>query len=138
MLERDDGTIAVIEVKAAATETSRHFAGLRTLAEACKERFTYGVVLYNSADFVPFGDKLAARQAVERLAGEILLNDLALEGDAVGAVSCHGRRSFECPANRSNHFNPPVRPQGPTPLLGQSSKPIDRILFPGRSRSLVT
>ena len=61
MLERDDGTIAVIEVKAAATSTSRHFAGLRTLAEACKERFTYGVVLYDSADFVPFGDKLAAQ-----------------------------------------------------------------------------
>ena len=32
MLERDDGTIAGIEVKAAATVTSRHFAGLRTLS----------------------------------------------------------------------------------------------------------
>lgn len=40
--------------------TSRDFAGLRTLAEACKERFASGVVLYDSADFVPFGDKLAA------------------------------------------------------------------------------
>ena len=60
VLERDDGTIAGIEVKAAATVTSRDFAGLRTLAEACKERFACGVVLYDSADFVPFGDKLAA------------------------------------------------------------------------------
>ena len=34
---------------------------------------------------------VAARQAMERLAGEILLNDLALEGDTVGAVLCHGR-----------------------------------------------
>ena len=42
------------------TVTSRDFAGLRTLAEACKERFACGVVLYDSADFVPFGDKLAA------------------------------------------------------------------------------
>ena len=60
VLERDDGRIAGIEVKAAATVTSRDFAGLRTLAEACKERFACGVVLYDSADFVPFGDKLAA------------------------------------------------------------------------------
>ena len=60
VLERDDGTIAGIEVKAAATVTSRDFAGLRTLAEVCKERFACGVVLYDSADFVPFGDKLAA------------------------------------------------------------------------------
>ena len=60
VLERDDGRIAGIEVKAAATVTSRDFAGLRTLAEACKERFASGVVLYDSADFVPFGDNLAA------------------------------------------------------------------------------
>ncbi|MCE2493530.1 MAG: ATP-binding protein [Alphaproteobacteria bacterium] len=60
VLERDDGTIAGIEVKAAATVTSRDFAGLRTLAEACEERFACGVVLYDSADFVPFGDNLAA------------------------------------------------------------------------------
>ena len=60
VLERDDGRIAGIEVKAAATVTSRDFAGLRTLAEACKESFAGGVVLYDSADFVPFGEKLAA------------------------------------------------------------------------------
>ena len=37
-----------------------------------------------------------------------VFHDLALERDAVGAVGavlCHGRRSFECPAHRSNHFN---------------------------------
>ena len=60
VLERDDGTIAGIEVKAAATVRSRDFAGLRTLAETCGDRFAYGVVLYDSADFVPFGEKLAA------------------------------------------------------------------------------
>jgi predicted AAA+ superfamily ATPase len=60
VLERDDGMIVGIEVKAAATVKSSDFAGLRTLAEACKERFAYGVVLYDSADLVPFGDKLAA------------------------------------------------------------------------------
>jgi predicted AAA+ superfamily ATPase len=60
VLERDDGMIVGIEVKAAATVKSGDFAGLRTLAEACKERFACGVVLYDSADLVPFGDKLAA------------------------------------------------------------------------------
>ena len=60
VLERDDGMIAGIEVKASATVRSGDFAGLRTLAEACKERFAYGVVLHDSADFVPFGDRMAA------------------------------------------------------------------------------
>ena len=60
VLERDDGRIAGIEVKASATVRSGDFSGLRTLAKACGERFAYGVVLYDSADFVPFGDKLAA------------------------------------------------------------------------------
>jgi hypothetical protein len=60
VLERDDGMIVGIEVKAAATVKSGDFAGLRTLAEACNDRFAFGVVLYDSADFVPFGDRLAA------------------------------------------------------------------------------
>ena len=60
VLERDDGMIAGVEVKAAASVDSSDFAGLRVLAEACKERFAYGVVLHDSADFVPFGDRLVA------------------------------------------------------------------------------
>ncbi len=60
VLERDDGMIVGIEVKASATVRSSDFAGLRTLAEACKDRFAYGVVLYDSTDLVPFGDRLAA------------------------------------------------------------------------------
>jgi predicted AAA+ superfamily ATPase len=60
VLERDDGMIVGIEVKAAATVKSSDFAGLRTLAEACKDQFAFGVVLYDSADLIPFGDKLAA------------------------------------------------------------------------------
>lgn len=60
VLERDDGMIVGIEIKASATVKSSDFGGLRTLAEACKERFAYGVVLYDSTDFVPFGDRLAA------------------------------------------------------------------------------
>ncbi|HWD68210.1 MAG TPA: DUF4143 domain-containing protein, partial [Caulobacteraceae bacterium] len=60
VLERDDGLIAGIEVKASATVKSGDFAGLRTLAEACGDRFAFGAVLYDSPDLVPFGDRLAA------------------------------------------------------------------------------
>jgi uncharacterized protein len=60
VLERDDGMIAGIEVKASATVKSGDLAGLRALAEACGDRFAFGVVLYDSTDVVPFGDRLAA------------------------------------------------------------------------------
>jgi hypothetical protein len=60
VLERDDGLIVGIEVKASATVKSGDFAGLRTLAEACGDRFAFGAVLYDSPDLVPFGDRLAA------------------------------------------------------------------------------
>jgi uncharacterized protein len=60
VLERDDGMIAGIEVKSGATVTGGDFGGLRALADACGDRFAFGVVLYDSADVVPFGDQLAA------------------------------------------------------------------------------
>ncbi|MGO6906553.1 AAA family ATPase, partial [Rhizobium ruizarguesonis] len=60
VLERDDGMIAGIEVKASATVKAGDFGGLRALAEACRDRFAFGVVLYDNTDVVPFGDKLAA------------------------------------------------------------------------------
>ena len=60
VLERDDGLIAAIEVKAPATVRSGDFDGLRILALACPHRFAYGVVLYDGTDVVPFGDRLAA------------------------------------------------------------------------------
>jgi hypothetical protein len=60
VLERDDGMIAAIEVKASATVKASDFSGLRALADACGDRFAFGVVLYDSTDVVPFGDRLAA------------------------------------------------------------------------------
>lgn len=60
VLERDDGTVVGIEVKASATAKAGDFSGLKVLAEACGDRFAFGVVLYDSTDFVPFGDRLAA------------------------------------------------------------------------------
>lgn len=60
VLERDDGMVAGIEIKAGATVRGNDFAGLRTLKEACDDRFAQGVVLYDGADTIPFGDKMTA------------------------------------------------------------------------------
>ncbi|WP_289297938.1 ATP-binding protein [uncultured Reyranella sp.] len=60
VLERDDGMIAGIEVKASATVKAGDFTGLRALAEACGDRFVFGAVLYDNTDVVPFGDRLVA------------------------------------------------------------------------------
>ncbi|MCY4265079.1 MAG: ATP-binding protein [Gammaproteobacteria bacterium] len=60
VLERNDGMVAGIEVKASATVRASDFSGLKTLAAACGDRFAYGVVLYDSADFVPFGERFGA------------------------------------------------------------------------------
>ncbi len=60
VLERDDGMIAGVEVKASATVRSGDFNGLRALDDASAGRFAFGVVLYDGTDIVPFGDKLAA------------------------------------------------------------------------------
>jgi predicted AAA+ superfamily ATPase len=60
VLERDDGMIAGIEVKASATVRAGDFSGLRALAEACGDRFAFGAVLYDNTDAVPFGDRMAA------------------------------------------------------------------------------
>ena len=60
VLERDDGMLVGIEVKASATVKAGDFSGLKALAEASGDRFAFGVVLYDSTDVVPFGSRLAA------------------------------------------------------------------------------
>ncbi|NSX89104.1 ATP-binding protein [Agrobacterium tumefaciens] len=60
VLERDDGMIVGIEVKASATVRASDFGGLKTLAEACGKKFAFGIVLYDNTDVVPFGDRFAA------------------------------------------------------------------------------
>jgi len=60
VLERDDGAIAGVEVKASATVGPGDFAGLRRLAEAAGERFTFGGLLYDGNTVVPAGQDLAA------------------------------------------------------------------------------
>jgi uncharacterized protein len=49
-----------IEVKASATVNAGEFKGLRKLAEAYGNNFELGVVLYDGARPVPFGDRLVA------------------------------------------------------------------------------
>lgn len=52
-------------------------SGLRALAEACGDRFVFGVVLFDSADVVPFGDRLAAAPLSTLWAGEPMTNKAA-------------------------------------------------------------
>ncbi len=60
VLERNDGLIAGVEVKASATVVAKDFSGLHTLADVCKHKFACGIVLYDGDTIVPFGDKLYA------------------------------------------------------------------------------
>ena len=54
------GNIVGVEVKASASVNRKDFAGLRSLAHACSEKFALGVVLYNHDKTLPFGDRLVA------------------------------------------------------------------------------
>jgi len=49
-----------IEVKAAASISNSDFNGLRKLQAATEEQFAAGVVFYDGANILPFGDKLFA------------------------------------------------------------------------------
>jgi predicted AAA+ superfamily ATPase len=60
VIERGVGSIAGVEVKAAATVTEADFRGLRKLQDAAGSDFAHGVVLYDGEACVPFGDRLHA------------------------------------------------------------------------------
>ena len=60
VLERRNGQLVGIEVKAAVKLNSDDFKGLADLAETTGKRFHAGIVLYRGATIVPFGDKLWA------------------------------------------------------------------------------
>ena len=47
VLERDGDMIAGIEIKASATVKASDFSGLRSLSQACGDRFASGIVLYD-------------------------------------------------------------------------------------------
>lgn len=58
VLERADGTVAGIEVKAGATAGPADCAALRALRDQLGRRFRAGVVLYTGEHVVPAGDQL--------------------------------------------------------------------------------
>ena len=60
LLERRDGSLVGIEVKAAATLRTEDFKGLRALKEMTSDRFAVGITLYLGERVTPFGDKLFA------------------------------------------------------------------------------
>lgn len=60
MIETGSGALVGMEAKASATVNTGDFKGLRKLADACGDDFKLGVVLYDSARTVPFGDRLLA------------------------------------------------------------------------------
>lgn len=60
VLERRDGSVAAVEVKAAASVSSGDFRGLRHLRDKLGTRFKAGVLLYTGEHTVPFEDRLAA------------------------------------------------------------------------------
>jgi predicted AAA+ superfamily ATPase len=58
LLEKADGSVAGVEVKASATVGAADFVPLQELREQLGKRFRAGVVLYTGDQLVPFGDKL--------------------------------------------------------------------------------
>jgi uncharacterized protein len=58
ILERADGTVAAIEVKAGATVGAADFAALQALRDRLGARFRAGIVLYLGDQVLPFGDHL--------------------------------------------------------------------------------
>ena len=60
VLESRDGSLVVVEVKAAATVGSSDFKGMRSFAALAGSDFRRGVVLYTGNDVVPFAEDLHA------------------------------------------------------------------------------
>jgi predicted AAA+ superfamily ATPase len=60
LLERRDGSVVGVEMKASATVGGSDFGGLRLVRDRLGDRFAFGVVLYTGPATVPFGERLAA------------------------------------------------------------------------------
>lgn len=58
MLERADGAVAGVEIKASATVGASDFAALQDLRERLGAKFIAGVVLYTGDTLIPSGDRL--------------------------------------------------------------------------------
>lgn len=58
VLEKPDGSVAAIEVKAGATVTASDFTALKALRDNIGRQFQAGVLLHLGDQIMPFGDKL--------------------------------------------------------------------------------
>lgn len=58
VLEKADGTVAAVEVKAGHTVGASDFAALKALRDQLGDRFAAGVVLHEGEQTLPFGDRL--------------------------------------------------------------------------------
>jgi predicted AAA+ superfamily ATPase len=58
VLEKPNGTVAAIEVKASASVSASDFSGLKSLRDQLGQQFCAGVTLYLGEQIVPFGEKL--------------------------------------------------------------------------------
>jgi hypothetical protein len=58
VLEKPDGSVAAVEVKASASVAASDTVALRALRDQLGEQFRSGVVLYLGDQLVPAGDKL--------------------------------------------------------------------------------
>lgn len=54
VLERSDGKIVGVEVKASASASSRDFKGLAALSQYSGDRFAHGVLFYTGDRILPF------------------------------------------------------------------------------------
>jgi len=60
VLERSDGTVVALEVKAGMTLKQDWFRWLARMRDRLDERFVAGAVLYGGSDILPFGERLLA------------------------------------------------------------------------------
>jgi predicted AAA+ superfamily ATPase len=58
VLEKPDGSVAAIEVKASATVGASDFAAIKALRDQLGRQFRAGVVFYLGEQIAPFGDRL--------------------------------------------------------------------------------
>lgn len=60
VLERPDGSVAGVEVKASKRVVSADFKGMEALRALTKDDFVCGVVLYSGEEVIPFGERFLA------------------------------------------------------------------------------
>ncbi len=60
VLERLNGDVVAIEVKATASPHSRDAAGLKLLRDSLGDRFKQGILLHLGAGTIPIGDRISA------------------------------------------------------------------------------